>query len=284
MNSQNTHPLFEVVTTTAGAISIRNKDLNEIMHNPVGPWKEANALYIEPSGLVGRLSQKSNEPFVLFDVGLGAAANSLAALHCYYRHQAARPLRLISFEKDLELLRFALGHAEVFEHFRGYEEAMTTLLEKGIWESGPVQWILREGNFLTRIQKETERPHLIFYDPYSMTVNSEMWTVDCFRLIRKLCRQSEEGGTLLLNYSRATPFRSALFLAGFAVGKGPATGLKDETTQAATSIDLLSEPLGAQWLQRWERSHTKMPPESTPEQWPDMESFIRGHAQLRSRL
>src|SRR5688572_17471064 len=98
------HPLFEIVTTTAGAISIRNKQVNEIMHNPVGPWVEANALYIDQSHLRERLIEAPEE-FVIFDVGLGAAANSLAALACIKSlGPKSRPVRIVSFERELELL------------------------------------------------------------------------------------------------------------------------------------------------------------------------------------
>ncbi len=78
------HPLFEIVTTTLGVTSIRHKIVDEIMHNPVGPWAEANALYIEQSKLGQRLAAPGEE-LILFDVGLGAAANALAALHCAKR-------------------------------------------------------------------------------------------------------------------------------------------------------------------------------------------------------
>src|SRR4051812_12823188 len=114
------HPLFEIVTTKTGAVSIRNKLVNEIMHNPVGPWIEANSLYINQSCLRERLSASTDtdNEFVLFDVGLGAAANAVAVLSCARAligaGKMARPIRIISFEKDLELLKFALSHVDKF--------------------------------------------------------------------------------------------------------------------------------------------------------------------------
>lgn len=278
------HPLFEIVTTTAGAVSIRNKKLNEIMHNPVGPWKEAHSLYIHPSRLVERLRAGAlEEELVIYDVGLGAAANSLAALHCHQSITGAkRPLRIVSFERETSLLRFALDHAGSFDHFRGFERAMENLLADGTWQAEGMTWELREGDFLDRIGKEAHGADLVFFDPYSMTVNPEMWTVECFRQIRAKCREESEEGALLLNYSRATPFRTALFLAGFYVGQGPETGLKPETTQASTKLRGLSMPLGGKWLDRWKRSHAKMPPELPSSEWGAIEDFILGHEQFRT--
>ncbi len=172
----STHPIFEVVTTTTGALSIKNKIVNEIMHNPVGPWAEANNLYVDQSALAQRLSEDSSEEFVIFDVGLGAASNALAALHCHRQlssQKKLRSLKIISFEKDLDLLRFALTQSEQFEHFRNYPKSVEELLEKHLWKTSDIQWELRHGDFLDLIEAEKNRAHLIFYDPYSPQVNTE---------------------------------------------------------------------------------------------------------------
>ena len=251
--------MFEIVTTSLGVKSIRNSVVNEIMHNPVGPWIEANQLYIQQSKLVDALKSDSAEPYVIFDVGLGAAANALAVLHCVQSMKAHRPIQLVSFERDLELLKFALLNSSEFEHFIGYESAIQTLLDYGTWAAPGVEWTLREGNFVDLIKSEAFKPHMIFFDPYSPEVNKEMWTLDVFKSLKKISRSEAEGGTLLLTYSRSTPVRVAMLAAGFIVGVGQATGLKDETTQAATVRSLLREPLGKRWLERWRRSHTPYP-------------------------
>jgi hypothetical protein len=53
--------------------------------------------------------------------------------------------------------------------------------------------------------------------------------------------------------------RATLLLAGFFVSVGRATGLKEETTVAANSLDLIAEPLNARWLGRALRSHSAEP-------------------------
>ncbi len=263
-----THPLFELVTTSAGAISIRNRALNEIMHNPVGPWAEANALYIQQSGLKQRLAT-GHEELVIFDVGLGAAANALATLHCV--HGMTRKVRLISFERDLQLLHFAIGHAEFFSHFNGYVDVLKELLAKGSYSRGNVTWELRHGDFFQLIVAEPARADLIFYDPYSPKVNQEMWTVDCFSRLRQ---RAAAGGATLFTYSQATPIRVALLHAGFFVGHGLPTGLKKETTQAATRLEDLASPLGPAWFERWRKSHRRYPSEFSPEQQRASDQFI----------
>jgi hypothetical protein len=53
--------------------------------------------------------------------------------------------------------------------------------------------------------------------------------------------------------------RVTLLLAGFFVGVGHATGEKEETTIAANTPVLISEPLDAKWLQRAHRSGSSEP-------------------------
>lgn len=269
---------FEIVTTTAGALSIRNNVVNEIMHNPVGPWAEANALYIEPSQLAKRLNSPGPE-LVIFDVGLGAAANALAALHC--ARGKARTMRLVSFELDLELLQFALENSIQFEHFRGFEGAIGTLLKDGIWSDGTITWELRHGDFLELIESETQIADLVFFDPYSHKVNLEMWTVHAFQKLRRKC---SENGALLFTYSRATPIRAALLHAGFFAGHGPATGLKDETTQASTRLEDLANPLGLEWLEKFKRSHKQLPLGASEGDSARLHNSILNHPQFENLL
>ena len=53
--------------------------------------------------------------------------------------------------------------------------------------------------------------------------------------------------------------RSTLLLAGFFVGVGHATGMKEETTIAANCLELIAEPLDARWLERAARSDNAEP-------------------------
>lgn len=282
MNSVS-HPVFEIVRTSAGAVSIRNKVVNEIMHNPVGPWIEANELYIDQSRLRERLVTGSlADELVIFDVGLGAAANALAVLHCVSEFEPSqrRPVKLISFERDLDLLQFALAHASEFEHFQKFIPAIQSLLKEGKWVSDGIIWQLRAGDFLKTLPVETERPHLIYFDPYSPQVNRDMWTSALFRVLRSHSRELVEGGTVLFTYSQATPIRTAMLLAGFVVGYGRPTGLKEETTQAATDLSLLAEPLGGRWLKRWQASHASLPFDCTDQDRAEVQKQILSRAQF----
>ena len=275
---------FEIVTTTTGATSIRDNRVNEIMHNPVGPWAEANALYVDQPKLRDRLLGKDQPPLVIFDVGLGAGSNAIAAMTVALE-VAERPLHLISFENNLALLEFALLHAAVFDHMKGFTQAIECLLARHLWKSpcGLVTWELRAEDFLTAIVKETHTADLVFFDPYSPNVNSEIWTLSCFENLRARCHGPEaDCHTSLFTYSRATPVRAALLLAGFYAGQGHSTGLKPETTQASTQLTSLEKPLDARWYLRWQRSHTQLPFGSTEAMRSGFHERMKDHPQFCS--
>jgi S-adenosyl-L-methionine-dependent methyltransferase len=99
---------------------------------------------------------------------------------------------------------------------------------------------------------EIVRPDAILYDPYSPAANPGMWTLEHFTRLRA-CLDPARPCTLT-NYSRSTAVRVTLALAGFFVGRGGATGEKEETTIASTHRELLLQPLGVEWLKMVGRS------------------------------
>ena len=73
---------FELVTLRSGARAVRHCGHGEVMHPAGGPWVEANRLYVEQSQLAARLTESPSRPVCIFDIGLGAATNAVAALTC----------------------------------------------------------------------------------------------------------------------------------------------------------------------------------------------------------
>jgi hypothetical protein len=84
-----------------------------------------------------------------------------------------------------------------------------------------------------------------------------MWTLPLFTNLFQLL--DPQRPCALPTYSRSTILRVTLLLAGFFVGVGHATGEKEETTIAANTLDLISQPLDARWLGRAARSHSAEP-------------------------
>lgn len=261
---------YRLVTLPNGSQTVLALDYGERMHPGAGPAAEADALYVGQLGLRQRLAECQRE-FVVWDVGLGAAANALAVLRAT-RDQPC-PLRLVSFDTTLEPLRFALRHAPALGYFRGYEDVVGRLLESGRHEftdgQHAVRWEVHPGDFPAWLQDRRrgdaaaqpaapgDAPDAVLFDPFSPARNPAMWTLPLFTdLFRTL---SPERPCALATYSRSTLVRVTLLLAGFFVGRGRPSGLKEETTVAANTPALLESPLDAAWLRRARRSGSAEP-------------------------
>lgn len=271
---------FELVTLKNGARAVRHLGHGEVMHPAGGPWAEANRLYVEQPALAARLRRPGHQPVCIFDIGLGAATNAVAALTC--ARAAGGQLELHSFERDLAPLRLALADAEGFPFLTPWREAAQALMTTGEWTGAEGRWVLHSGELLDCLRPERaanlRAAELVFFDPFSPQHNADLWTPEAFAAVRRCC-QSDGPGSTLLTYSAATPTRVSLLLGGFYVGVGSSTGTKRETTAAATRLELLCEPLGARWLARWERSTARAPIGQT-ELTAECERQLRQHPQL----
>jgi tRNA U34 5-methylaminomethyl-2-thiouridine-forming methyltransferase MnmC len=253
---------YRLVKLATGAYSVRSLAFQETFHPVIGPVAEAEALYVRQLGLVERVSHTRGE-FVVWDVGMGAAANVLAVLHATRRIPCL--LRLLSFDQTLDPLQFALEHAAALGYFGGYEAQVRRFLHDRRVQFGAetqrVTWELHLGDFPTLVAEPAARqlpkPHAIMFDAFSPARNPAMWTQPLFTNLFRLL--APERPCALPTYSRSTMLRVTLLLAGFFVGTGHATGEKEETTIAANTLDLLSEPLDRRWLARARRSSSAEP-------------------------
>ena len=253
----------QLVRLANGAFSVRSLGYGETMHPGVGPVAEAEALYVRQLRLPERRAACVGE-FVVWDVGLGAAANATAVLRA--TGELPGRLRLASFENTTSPLEFALQHQAELPSLANYETPLRALLASGqtSFAKGQqeVEWTLTVADFPAWLAGAVEAgkpppPHAVLFDPFSPAKNPAMWTLDVFtHLFQRLDHQRP---CSLATYSRSTMTRAALLLAGFYAGAGEATGTKEETTIAANTPDLLARPLDGRWLERARRSDSAEP-------------------------
>jgi tRNA U34 5-methylaminomethyl-2-thiouridine-forming methyltransferase MnmC len=250
---------FERVTLRNGHRAIRHKGHDEVMHPSVGPWAEANALYVGQSGLAELLKDPSATQLCVYDIGLGAAANAAAAVTCARQiNGPRRSLKLVSFECDLAPLELSLEDDEGFPYLSPLRPALEKLMTDRHYEEPGLSWELWLGDAQEQLRHASAKADLLFHDPFSPASNPMLWTPDFFAALKA---QSTDDA-LLLTYSAATPTRVSMLLGGFFVGYGDPVGTKKETTVAATRYARVTRPLGPEWLQRWKRSdaqHTHGP-------------------------
>jgi queuine tRNA-ribosyltransferase len=278
------------------------------MHSINDPIEEARSLYVEQSRLVERLTEPVAAPLVVWDVGLGAGTNAMAAIQAVEAMQAtaamqaveARPpagrplaaqrrLTLVSFENDLDSLKLALRHPAWFRHLR--HAAPRGLLADDRWSNAAagVDWLLLRGDFSTT-KFTAPLPDVIFFDPFSFKTDSALWTLAAFRELANLLSAK---AVELFTYSYSTSVRAALLAAGFYVAKGRGTGPKAETTIGLTPRAAMDaggrelshgrELLGEEWLAKWRRSDAQAPMGIDPND-ASWHQAVRAHPQFRAQF
>ena len=290
---------YEVVVSE-GVGRIRDTVSGEVMHSVNDPAEEARSLYVEQSQLVERLAEekpatassetssvtapRATASLVVWDVGLGAAANAMAAIQAVEQRfgeaTPARKLTLVSFENDLDSLILALRHPAWFKHLR--HAAPRRLLAENRWVSSTehIEWLLLRGDFAAT-QSAAPLPDVIFFDPFSFKTDSALWTLEAFGKLRQVLGDKP---VELFTYSYSTSVRAALLAAGFYVAKGRGTGPKAETTIGLTPSAAAAahgrELLGEEWLGKWRRSDAQAPMgvRANDDSWRDA---VVGHAQFK---
>lgn len=297
-------PDYQLIRLANGTHSVRSVADAETFHPGIGPAAEAEALYVRQLRLPGRLRETEGD-FVLWDVGLGAAANALTAIRLLREARAAqsdtpcpaplKTLRIVSFDRTTAASAFALQHGAELGYVQGFENLLSALIEQHSARQTDarlnVEWTLILGDFpafvqghpATCLHPSVPAPHAILFDPHSPGKNPAMWTVPFFAdLFRALDPQRP---CALATFTRSTLARTALLLGGFHVGTGHASGMKEETTVAANRLELLAQPLDPRWLERAKRSGSAEPLREavyrqaplSPETWEQ----LRQHPQFR---
>jgi tRNA U34 5-methylaminomethyl-2-thiouridine-forming methyltransferase MnmC len=232
----------------------------ETMHPANGPVAEAKTLYVRQLRLRARLKTCSHR-FVIWDVGLGAAANVLTV----YGDTGDIPgeTLVLSFDKTMAPLIFALQNADALEYFGAYRFQAQHLVPHRrvsfVTGQRAVEWRLLLHDFPTLISDPASaalpKPDAILYDPFSPKANPDMWTLPLLTSLYGLL----ERPCALATYSRSTLLRVTLLLAGFFVGTGEGMVGKEEATVAANTLELIAQPLDRKWLRRVQQSASAEP-------------------------
>jgi len=300
---------FEPVPCQEG-FTLRDPSNGQAMHSAIGPEAEAELIFVQTSRLSERLrkSEPPSDPLVLWDVGMGIAANSLAAWKMANAVGVTRPLEIHSFEAHPEALEQALSLAlsplpasvaeAPFAFLRPWAETLQELLRRGKaslrHEKREHRWLLHQGDFRNFLRAGAgaspecpviPSPELIFWDLYSPRTCPELWSLEVFQALHRVAPQAS-----LVTYSAATPVRVALLLAGFWVGRpqthGTATALKSESTMAVGQAGLAHEIpslLGSEWLTKLRHSSTFRPYGEGPlsrAEFAEVERQVMAHPQF----
>ena len=225
------------VETEDGSTTFWNEDYKEHYHSPAGARLEATEKYLVPGHLKERLAQGEVH---LLDVCFGLGYNSLAALNLTTNE--TKSLQITALEMDRRVVGAAAQNiqpakTDTFD----WRKTLTELYrhEKScITEHALINIVWGDARY-TITQIESAAYDLIFLDAFSTQRNSELWTVDFFKQLKRVMKPD----AVLLTYCAAIPVRAGFMEAGFFVGETQPIGRQRGGTIATLKAENIQIPL-----------------------------------------
>ena len=248
---------MEIVNTKDGSPTIFSKRYGECFHSKSGAVLESRERYATACKIAEFSACGSVN---ILDVGFGLGYNVCAALEAAGGIYTKIKFSCTSLEKDPDVIEFV-------KTFKGPKEfetiypAMRILARFGRYTSGGIYIEIKNGNaeeIIFDLPREAAFD-AVFLDPFSPSVNPELWSADFFREIA--CRMKPNA--ILSTYSSAVVVKENLIKAGLKIGKGAKVGDKGTGTLASLCAELPQFPEREmkKLERRVERSEKEEPPD-----------------------
>jgi len=255
----------KIIKTADGTETILNEEYGEAYHSTkAGAYKESLHKFVN----VCRIPELAKEKkyIHILDVGFGLGYNVAVAIKEATASNQSVKLKIISIEKDktiFEKIKKIEIHKELQDIYERLLKGKFSLEQIGEKEfeiydvsdkNFELKIIFGEGRQIIKQLVKTElKFDAVFFDPFSPKVNTEMWTTNLFKLIKKLMK--EEG--IFATYSASLGVRKGLIEAGFKIGLVEPIGRKSYST--AATIKGKIPPLTEKEKQRLEKSPYALP-------------------------
>ncbi len=167
----------------------------------------------------------------VLELGFGLGTNFASTL----QNLAGRSLSYFAVEHDpidpelvggegkaFDIVREALGALQEHERFEYSDDNLRLVVVRADFS---------ESGF------ESLGVNAVYHDPFSVDVNPECWSVDCFKWELK----NMAPGAVLATYGAATRVRRAMAETGLEVAVGPGIGRKREITFASNDVAQLAD-------------------------------------------
>jgi chorismate dehydratase len=216
-----------LIQTDDGSTTLFMEEYEQAMHSTSGAYEESLLKHVIPSGIL----KEKKIPVNVLDIGFGMGYNILALINEYNKKKRKNILNIISLEKNKSFAQFM---SEV--RFNDGRDSFYSLVKKAYSEdrcnSENINILVKFGDAREIIKTfEDKKFDAVFQDPFSPSKNPELWSLDYFKIIRRIIKK--EG--IITTYSSALQVRRALIEAGFHIGRGPSVGMKREGTIASPS-------------------------------------------------
>lgn len=238
------------VITVDGTQTFFNFHYNEAYHSTkAGAFTESLYKFVLPCR-IDKLSKEKDKINIL-DVGFGLGYNVAVAIKIAKENNPNVKIDIISVEKDENFLDI-INLMEIPENLEKEYKIIKSLkpsqinLSDSIYQVYTISKdninltvILGDGRkIFLDLLKENYKFDAVFYDPFSPKVNTEMWTLDIFKVVKGLMNEK----AILATYSASLPIRKGLIEAGFKIGLVEPVGRRSYSTVATIDGDVPQLP------------------------------------------
>jgi tRNA U34 5-methylaminomethyl-2-thiouridine-forming methyltransferase MnmC len=198
---------YEFKLTEDGSKTLHSPLFGEDCHSSYGARTETLIYYIQGCQIQQKINdhQEINILEVGFGFGLGLRTTYEETLNIKGKVQ------YVTLEMDLDLLKFVKGK-KLFEDFEWIETTKEIILKKDHFSAKIIKGDAR----ITLPKVENLKFHAIYQDAFSPKKNPKLWTVEWFRLLKKLSYED----CILSTYSASSSIRKSLIEAGWIVKNG----------------------------------------------------------------
>ncbi len=226
------------IVTADGTETFINQEYKEAYHSTkAGAYTESLHKFVKPTKIIEK-ALKEGKIYIL-DVGFGLGYNTAVALTELRKLSKSSYVEIISVEKD----RKVFDRIKKLNIPENLKDAFCFILsghfKENIYISQSDNTTLKimfgEGRqIIKNLSQKDIKFDAVFYDPFSPKVNTEMWTVNIFKLIKRLMKKDG----IFATYSASLAVRRGLIEAGFKIGLVEPIGRKSFSTVATIEGDI----------------------------------------------
>ena len=202
----------EFYKTKDGSNTLYSKKYNQYFHDiKTGAILESLSKHVIPAFEFHKNSKKSLKKLRILDICFGLGYNTLSTIYYILENNLNFSIEVYSPEFDLELIN-SLNSFEYPKEFSKINHIIQTLSQELKYEEENIKIELFIGDAREYI-KTLENIDIVYQDAFSLEVNKELWSVEYFKDIYKLCNES----AIVTSYSVSSNIRLSMHEAAFEI-------------------------------------------------------------------
>ena len=221
--------MVEFIKTGDGSNTLYSQKYNQHFHDlKTGAIKESLSKHVIPA----LEYHKEKQTLKILDICFGIGYNTLSTIYYVQKNNLDIKLEIFSPELDFELIK-SLKNFEYPKEFESINHIIKELSQNLKYKDENLNIEIFIGD-ARKVIKILDSLDIVYQDAFSSEVNTELWSVEYFKDIYKVCNEN----CILTTYSIATPVRLSLFEAGFEIYEINPTGKMKQSIAFKSKKDI----------------------------------------------